>query len=360
MAHRGLPAVAVITMTSEQIVSAEIHGTRVQGTDNLATLDDFFHIGSCGKSVLAVTAGKLVEAGRIAWQSRLFDVLPDLEAKANAAYAGVTLQDLFLCRGGISAFTSSEEHFPELNPLRPDVRMEFARWLVSREPVAPRQPEGTFPHVYSNASYTIAALMLDAASGFDWETLMLQTLVDGYGLDVRFGWPNLEEPDLQPWGHAPGDGGKLCFYAPGDPYALSPLIAPAGDLSMRPLHYARYVQQHLRGLRGIDGWLQASTLRYIHGAQRGFSLGVGNGRYFGKAVSQMDGSAGTFYCHSIIVPEDDFAYVILTNAGGTEATAGVYELSSHIMKRRFRLWWKFWLRAPLSPSKVRNVKDRLG
>jgi D-alanyl-D-alanine carboxypeptidase len=171
---------------------------------------------------------------------------------------------------------------------------------------------------------------------------MMQTLVDGYGLDVRFGWPNLEDPELQPWGHAPGDDGKLRFYAPGDPYALSSILAPAGDLSMHPLHYARYVQQHLRGLRGFDGYVSASTMRHIHRAQRGFSLGVVNGRYYGKNVSQVDGSAGTFYCHTIIVPDADFAYVILTNAGGSDAMAGVYELSGQIMNQRFRPWWRFW------------------
>ena len=339
----GLPALAVITLDANQILSAEVLGRRVQGTDNMATLDDFFHIGSCGKSVLAVMAGKLVETGKIDWHTRLFDSLPQLEAKADTAYAKVTLNDLLTCRAGIAAYTSPSEQFPELNPLLPDVRMEFARYLVSLDPVVPKFADGRFAHHYSNASYTLAALMLEQASGYDWETMMLQTLVDGYGLDVRFGWPNLEEPELQPWGHSPADGGKLRFYSPGDPYAISDILAPAGDISMRPLHYARYVQQHLRGLQGIDGYVTAATMRHIHHAERGYSLGVTNATYYDKPVSQIEGSAGTFYCHTIIVPEDDFAYVVMTNAGGPIATAGIYELSGYIMKQHFRWWWKFWL-----------------
>ena len=343
MRKHGIPAMAAITMTSSQIVSAEVHGTRVTGADNPATLDDFFHIGSCGKSLLAVMAGKLVEAGKLDWHTRLQDMLPELEPDANPAFAGVTLSDLLLCRAGIAAFTAGAEEFPELNPLKPDVRMEFARFLVAHEPVTPLQTDGRFPHIYSNASFTIAALMLERASGFDWETMTHGTLVDGFGLDVRFGWPNREDAESQPWGHGPDANGKPRPYPPGDPYGLSTLIAPAGDLSMRPLHYARYVQQHLRGLRGVDGYISAATTRHIHHAQRGFGLGVGNGRYYGKDVSQMDGSAGTFYCHTIIVPDGDFAYAVLTNAGGPEAMAGVYELSGHILKQRFRWWWKFWL-----------------
>ena len=340
--RRAIPALAAVTMTSASIVSAEVHGTRVAGTDNPATLDDFFHIGSCAKSLLAIIAGKLVEGGRLDWDARLLDVLPELRAAAREEYASVTLTDLLLCRAGIAAYTSGQEELPALNPLKPDVRMDFARDLLSRGPVAEQQPDGSFPHVYSNASYTIASVILERASGFDWETLVHQALVDGYGLDVRFGWPNREEPETQPWGHGVHDG-ALRPCPPGDPYALSPLLAPAGDLSMRPLDYARYVQHHLRGLRGVDGYVTAATIRHIHHAQRGFSLGTGNGRYYGKAVSQMDGSAGTFYCHSIIVPADDFAYVVMTNAGGPEAMAGVYQLSARIMKERFGWWWKFWM-----------------
>lgn len=343
MERHGLPALAVISMTSSQILSAEVHGTRVLGTDNAASLDDFFHIGSCGKSLLSVIAARLVELGKIEWHTRLFDALPELKAGAHDAYDDVTIQDLLLCRAGIAAYTSAEEQLPELNPLKPDVRMEFARYLVHHEPVAAQQEDGRFPHVYSNASYTVAAVVLEKASGLDWESMVHQALVDGFGLDVRFGWPNREEPETQPWGHAPGADGKMRAYSPGDEYGLSTLLAPAGDLSMRPLHYARYVQQHLRGLRGMDGYVSAGSVRHIHGAQRGFSLGVTNGRFFGKDVSQMDGSAGTFYCHSIIVPGDDFAYVVLTNAGGKAAMAGVYELSGRIMKQQFGWWWRFWM-----------------
>jgi CubicO group peptidase (beta-lactamase class C family) len=343
MTRRHIPALAVITMNADKIVSAEVLGTRVQGTDNMATLDDFFHIGSCGKSVLAVTAGKLVESGKIDWHTRLFDALPELEAKAEAGYANITLNDLLSCRAGIAAYTSASEQFPELNPLLPNVRMEFAGYVLSLVPVVPPFADGRFAHHYSNASYTLAALMLEQAAGYDWETMMLQTLIDGYGLDVRFGWPNLEEPELQPWGHSLTEDSRMRFHPPGDPYALSDILAPAGDISMRPLHYARYVQQHLRGLRGIDGYVSASTMRHIHHAERGYSLGVTNATYYDKAVSQIEGSAGTFYCHSIIVPGDDFAYVVMTNAGGSGVTAGVYELSGYIMKQHFRWWWKFWL-----------------
>ena len=72
-----IPALVVLAMQSARFELIEVQGTRVAGTENAVTLNDFFHIGSCGKSVLAVMAGKLVEQGKLRWKERLFDRLAD-------------------------------------------------------------------------------------------------------------------------------------------------------------------------------------------------------------------------------------------------------------------------------------------
>lgn len=339
----GIPALAAVTLNSQQFIQSAIDGVRVQGTDNAATLEDYFHIGSCGKSVLAVAAGRQVEQGHIGWRSKLLDVLPDIALDARPEYADVTLEDLLLCRAGLPPYTSGDEPFPELNPMSDTLRLDFIRYLVAHYPPAPHDARGRFQHLYSNASYTAVACMLERVSGKSWHALMRYTLTEGMGFNVLFGWPNQleEEGSDQPWGHAP-EGDALRPYPPDDPYALSILIAPAGDLSMTPLEYAGYVQRHLQGLRGIGNYLTSRTYRYIHHARKGFALGVGNGRYQGKNVSQFDGSAGTFYCHTIVVPGDDFAFVIMANAGGEQAQHGIYELSARIMRGASRPWWRRW------------------
>ena len=331
----------MVTLSSEAILSSEIQGIRVAGTVDAASLEDFFHIGSCGKSVLAMLAGRLIDQGKLEWSSRLFDILPDLGEGSDPAYVDVSLEDLFLCRAGIAPYTSGEEQFPEIDPSAANPRLEFARYLVSQPPCAEPDAGGGFKHVYSNASYTMASLMLERASGQNWESLVA-ALADDLRISIRFGWPN-ETGESQPWGHGLGDDGKQRPFPPGDPYRLSPLIAPAGDLSMPPVDYARYVQLQLQGLLGRDNYLRSSTYRHIHLGHRGFSIGVGNGKYYGKLVSQFDGSAGTFYCHSIIVHDANFAYVVLANTGTPKAVAEIYKLSVQIAKQHFRWWWKLWL-----------------
>jgi len=169
-------------------------------------------------------------------------------------------------------------------------------------------------------------------------------LTDDLSMSVHIGWPNSIRPD-QPWGHMITNKGKVETFPPDSNYKLPYLITPAGDLSMTPKDYAKYTQLHLRGLRGNDNnYVSSEAYRYIHFGHDGFSLGVANSELGGKRLSGFDGSAGTFFCRSIIVPESDFAFTIMMNAGsGSASMEAVDWLTMRIVKKHFNWWWKFWL-----------------
>jgi hypothetical protein len=57
----------------------------------------------------------------------------------------------------------------------------------------------------------------------------------------------------------------------------------------------------------------------------------------------FDGSAGTFYCASMIFPDSNLAFVIMTNSGTPQAVKGITWVSKKIVKRYFNLWWMFWM-----------------
>jgi D-alanyl-D-alanine carboxypeptidase len=188
----------------------------------------------------------------------------------------------------------------------------------------------------------MASAMLERVSGLKYEDLVRKTLTDDLGMSVHIGWPNSISAD-QPWGHMITKD-KVESFPPDHSYKLPYLITPAGDLSMTPKDYARYTQLHLRGLKGIDNYISSNAYRHIHFGHDGFSLGVANGTLGGKRYSGFDGSAGTFFCRSIIVPESDLAFTIMTNAGsGAGSMAAVDWLTMRIVKEHFDWWWKFWL-----------------
>jgi D-alanyl-D-alanine carboxypeptidase len=337
-----VPAIAVSVMNMERVYLQDVQGVRVVDKPNKSTLNDYFHIGSCSKSVLAMMAAKLIEKNKITWQTRFFHVFPELEANANTAYSDITLEELFLSEAGIKAYTNAEaDPFPDYESSVNDSRLEFVKYLISQPPSSEKK-HGKFQHLYSNASYTMASAMLERVSGLSYEDLARRTLTDDLGMSVHIGWPNSIGVD-QPWGHTIAKG-KVETFPPNHDYKLPYLITPAGDLSMTPRDYAKYTQLHLRGLMGNDNYISSNAYCHIHFGQAGFSLGVANGIMGGKIYSVFDGSAGTFFCRSIIVPDSDFAFTIMTNAGsGTGSLEPVDWLTMRIVKGHFNWWWKFWL-----------------
>jgi CubicO group peptidase (beta-lactamase class C family) len=337
--ENGIPAMAVVVLDSERILVSDIQGERVAGSNSAACLDDYFHIGSCAKSILAVVAGRMIELGKLDWNTRFFDIFPDLKAAARIDYLAITLEELLLCRAGILSFTSAEE-YSQLEPSNSGSRRAFIEYLIRQQPAAKRTKRG-FKHLYSNASYTLASAMLERVSGLTWEELILQTLTNDLELSVLFGWPNKRDRD-QPWGHGELDG-TLRALAPEHEYRLPEIIAPAGDLSLKPLDYASYVRLHLQGLRGGDNYLTADSYRTIHYRRRGFSLGVANAIAWGERFSMFDGSAGTFYCSTLIFPDSNLAFVIMTNSGTPQTAKAVSWVCKKIIKKYFNLWWMFWM-----------------
>lgn len=336
--HSQIPAMTLAVMNSSDILFHEVQGVRVTGKHDKATLEDYFHIGSCAKSVLAVIAALLVEQHRIRWDTPFFELLPELKGTADSAYAGITLEDLLLCRAGIKSYTHlATEPLPQIDPAATDRRIEFARHLV-QQPPSSRKSGDRFEYLYSNASYTMASLMLERVTGKKYEELAVETLATGIGIDVRIGWPNSIGPD-QPWGHLI-DGQRIETFGPEHEYRLPDLLMPAGDLSMTPRDYALYTQSHLRGLRGIDGLIPSAAFRHIHFASSGFALGVVNGKLAGRQYSGFDGCAGTFFCRSIIVPESDFALAIMANAGtATGSLPPVDPLTRRVAEVGLGLGW---------------------
>jgi D-alanyl-D-alanine carboxypeptidase len=166
----NIPAMAVVLMDSEHNLIPEIQGEKILNSTDRAKLDDFFHIGSCSKFILAVLAGKLIEEGKLNWNTRFFEIYPELLKSASKGYLDITLEDLLLCQAGIASYTSGYD-FSQLDTSTSHSRQAFIQYLVKQEPATDRTNSG-FKHLYSNASYTMAAAMLERVTSLTWEELI--------------------------------------------------------------------------------------------------------------------------------------------------------------------------------------------
>lgn len=330
-----VPALAAAAVRGDTVFIGAL-GERRIGDANPIRTGDRFHIGSLAKSMTASLMGTLVDEGVLSWSTTPSDVWPEWINRMHPSSRVITLEQLLSNTGGLSSFNPGDPYLaavPALAGTPATQRATFARWLLGRAPVA--TPGSQF--LYSNAGYSLAAAMAERATGQSWEALMQEHVFERLGLSTAgFGWPAASDP-AQPWGHEEDEGG----FQPHDPlgeYQLPAFLAPAGDVHMSVEDLARYAHAHLAGLQGRGIWLRPETFRKLHNpvvartdhpSYEGVAYSLGwNVRPAaaepGEGLSFHTGGAGTFIAEVRIDPQQEFATVVLTNAG---STTGVQALS---------------------------------
>ena len=308
-----IPGLAIAVIDSNGVDSA-VDGVRRVGQTAALAAQDRMHLGSNIKAMTATLVASLVESGVVRWSTTIVDVFPELRATMRPEYLDVTVDDLLAHRGGILLFVDPAS-FAQLPPLAADKRAALTAWLV-------QQPSTVTPKLdslYSNAGYVVLASMIERLAGQRYEDLLASRVLTPLSITPKFDWPAAGDPQ-QPWGHEWIAG----HWVPSDPNAeanqLPAFATPAGNLSISVNDYARFIQAHLRGLRGIADVISASSYRHLHSSMGRYALGWINAPINGVRTSAHDGSAGTFYALAAIQADRDRAVVVLVNAYSKAAT----------------------------------------
>lgn len=328
----GIPEMSYAIIGPASILELHISGHHRIDDPNVKTqsdIRDFFHLGSNTKAITSFIAAILVEEKKISWDTRFFEVFPTWLSMSNPAYEDITLQQLLSHRSGIPAYTEGSEFaiLPVFDGEKEQQRKEFVQHVLRSKPLG---PAGESYH-YSNAGYSLAAVMLEKISGKTWEALVTDVIGEQLGMRYKFGWPNYNDT-TQPYGHWI-ENNRIKALAPDNPYKLN-LIQPGTDLCMPITDYAKFIQLHLNGLLGQDNELKADTYKFIHFGTKDHGMGWSNGLAEEKTVSFHMGSAGTFYTYALIDTTDKRAYVIMMNCAHPLAKQGAGTLMNIMMKTK--------------------------
>jgi CubicO group peptidase (beta-lactamase class C family) len=323
-----VPAIAAAVIRTEGLEAVGAVGVRKLGDNARVTTDDRFHIGSNTKAMTATMLAMLVEDGTLEWNTTPVEAMPEVAATIHPDHVGITLTQLLQHRAGIEPLTL----FSDVPPLpgTPIQQRRLGSALLLELP--PPVPVGTF--LYSNGGYGIAAAMGEARTGMSWEELLQTRLLQPLGIRATFGWPAANDPS-QPWGHDEV-GSTFVPHPPDlatDPLRMPAAIAPAGDLSLSVRDYARFVQLHLRGLRGRPELLSAASFTRLHTPTGNYAMGWGEIELDGERTATHDGSTGTFWATVWMQPGRDLAVAVLVNAGGSRAAAAATDAAVALLRR---------------------------
>jgi CubicO group peptidase (beta-lactamase class C family) len=316
--------------TSERVLEVAAAGKRRIDADSLVRTTDRFHIGSNTKAVTSFIAAKLVELRKLRWDTRYFDLFPELKSGSRPEYWNITLQDLLCHRAGINPYRSvnANQDAYKIAGNSVEQKIRFAERILKEMPA---KPDAGQVYVYSNAGVSLAASMIEKVSGKTWEELVGEYLNKQLKLDFEVGFPYAADP-TQPWGHILNDG-KILALGPDFDYHVAEIMRPAGDLNVSIIDYIRFVQLFLKGYKGENNFLSARTYRYLLTAEPDYSFGWANKVINGKNYDYHSGSAATFGAFTKIERDDDLAVIVMTNYGDDKALKSIATVADFLLQK---------------------------
>ena len=334
--EHNLPALAAVSMSSTGMIELGATGVRAVGFPDRVTTNDQWHLGSITKPMTATVAARLVEKGRIKWNTTIVQAVPELAATIREEYRKITLEELLRHESGLPRDVPMESQNSEAAQrlLQKGMavwflqdydaklsstanRLKCAATVLAQSPVGPRGKSD-----YSNVGVMIAGLMLEKATGKSFEELFKQELLIPLGMNATgFGPPGASGQRNQPWGHwQKPESYRVTWIAldPGDRFADNPpSLDPAGRAHATLQDIARFAGAHLSGELRKAGFLSTKSFRKLHtpaGAEWGMDWMVSTRDWAKGRWLYHSGSNGRWFACLTLAPDVDFAVFAACNA----------------------------------------------
>jgi CubicO group peptidase (beta-lactamase class C family) len=329
------PAIAIAVLRNGKLEQTVSGMREVDGKEPVAA-DDPWSLGSIGKPICSTIVGRLIEMGKLRWDLTLGEALPEIPMKSG--YKDVTIEQILHHRGGIPEDPNfTRDRVTRIVAGATDamkIRENYARDVLLRDPIA--KPNERF--AYSNAGYALLGVIAERAMQKSYEALVRQFVFEPLGLKHSFTGADIL-PERRPSGHIAGPQGlqKQNFSGP-----LEVIMAPAGGgLYMSAADLALFGAAHLKGLRGQDGLLKASTIQRLHqgipeqqGGGRQYACGWGIESFPGiETMHTHNGSNGTFRAQLAIFPKADLVVAAFVNCGGESEPSPPLQAALAVAKR---------------------------
>lgn len=237
IAKYGVPGMAVAIVEDGKTVHAKGYGVRRLGSPEAVDADTIFPTGSTGKAVTAAALAVLVDEGRIGWDDKVIDHLPDFRMYDPWVTREITIRDLLVHRSGLGLGAGDLLFVPRTSR----TRAEVVHALRNIKPATSFRNG----YAYDNILYVVAGQLIEQVSGQSWEVFVRDRVFKPAGMlkstteeSARFGTDNRVQPHARVDGPFRGVGDQSVL---NEREGLGSTAAPAGGVSSSANDMARWL-----------------------------------------------------------------------------------------------------------------------
>lgn len=357
MRSRDVPGMAISIVKDGRIVHAKGYGVRRLGGSEPVDADTIFPTGSTGKAVTAAALAILIDDGKLSWDDKVADHLPDFRMYDAWVTREMTVADLLLHRSGLGLGAGDLLFIPRTSRSRADI----VRALRHIKPATSFRSG----YAYDNILYIVAGELVAQVSGQSWEDFVRTRIFQPLGMTTavsdekdRFANPNRVQPHARLDARLRGLGPQQVLP---EREGLGQVGAPAGGLSWSAKDFARWVQAQLalgvlpdgKGRIYSEASAQAMWTPQVTIPIRpypapitdmtpqfsGYGYGWNVQDYRGVKVVQHGGAVFGVLAFVVLVPERNLGIALQINSEDVEVMRGLgYELLDHYLGFEARDW----------------------
>jgi CubicO group peptidase (beta-lactamase class C family) len=358
IAEYGVPGMAVTIVEHGDVVHAKGYGVRRLGAPERVDADTIFPTGSTGKAVTAAALAILVDEGRIGWDDKVIDHMPDFRMYDPWVTREITIRDLLVHRSGLGLGAGDLLFVPRTSRSRADV-------VHALRNIAPATSFRS-GYAYDNILYVVAGQLIEEVTGQSWEVFVRDRVFKPAGMTVstteesaRFSTENRAQPHARVDGAFRGVGALSVL---NEREGLGATAAPAGGISSSANDFGRWLQiqlghgalpgdgggrlyseevaqemwtpQQLEPIQGYPGELAATTPQFS-----AYAFGWSVTDYRGVKLLEHGGAVFGVQTLVVLIPDRDVGFSMQINSEDGLVLKGLmYELLDHYLDAPKKDW----------------------
>ena len=319
------PGASVAIVHKGKIVHAKGYGFRDLKQKTPVNQATYFRLASTSKAFTAMTMAILVDEGKVTWQDKVIDFLPEFALSNSTITSKFTILDLFTHRSGLVGGAGDSMLWPEPSGFTRAEIIHNLRYLT---------PEYRFrsTYAYSNVLYITAAEVVAKIAGQPWEQFLQERIFAPLQMDCYAGVvPQMAMNNAaMSYGHNDAQG---IYPIPRNALDNQSFVsAPAGGIVCNAKSMALWLQALLNEAQTSKGerliseqqlqqiftphtplWISSHAKHTHHTRTKHYAIGWRVENVFDYEMISHTGSLSGYQAYAALIPELELGVIILNN-----------------------------------------------
>lgn len=335
----NLPGMSVAIVKDGKIIFSKGYGYRDVANQQPVTGNTLFNIASCTKAFGAASIGLLAQEGKLSWDDKIIDHIPEFRLEDPWITANLTLRDMLSHRTSLGTFYGDLLWYGT-------ERTEDD--IVARMRELPITREFRSQFGYQNNMYMLAGMVTERTSGMPWSDFVQQRFLKPLQMnETRTGTAGVAANQELALPYIHGEAYPGTFMKPNPAASFFSSTNDLAHWMIALMDSGRYEGNTILQQPSIDNvWAQHTVLPVSPFAKqlgihfKGYGLGWFLWDYHGRKVVDHGGGMPGYISKVAMVPEEDLGVVILTNDMSSVPTCLMYYTLDMFLAGKPQINWQ--------------------